>query len=309
MKSMKVWRASIANLLVVLLLTTVSGSGGPVVSGRTISAAQEAGDESKMTAAEEQEAREMVERFIRRMQETGDIAPLIGELFVSDYAARLQQEALAMPLPMLSRSAVEQASREELVRYQLAFNNSLYVAGQLFLNYKTSHPAEDDVDEWGAAYYTRMLLPDIIELCKADPVLKMLFEEDTPGRAGENRPEASSPEASGVIDHDDEPIRTVEQLRSFTSTLEQAIALARRHIAASPVKPSLIERHKGANDEANWTAEREAMKPRVWLMLNRDSYGYPKGTRIICVNALIYHMDLIRVDGELKVLALYLDMD
>jgi hypothetical protein len=307
MKSIKIWRAFIASLSVVLLLTTGSGS---VVAARTSFAAQEAGDESKITAAEEQEAREIAERLIRRLQETNDLAPLIGELFVPDYAARLQQEAAEKPLPLLSRSAVEQASQEELVRYQLAFNNSLYAAGQLFLVYKTSHPSEDEEEEeWGAAYYKRMLPPDIIELCKADPILKMLFEEETPERAGENRPEASSPEESGVIDHDDEPIRTVEQLRSFTSTLEQAVALARRHVAASPVKLSLTDRHKGANDEANWTAEREAMRPRAWLMLNRDSYGYPKGTRLICVNALIYHMDLIRVDGKLKVLALYLDMD
>jgi hypothetical protein len=44
-------------------------------------------------------------------------------------------------------------------------------------------------------------------------------------------------------------------------------------------------------------------------MLEREFYGYPQGTRIFCANVAIYHMDLIRVDGKLKVLALSLDVD
>jgi hypothetical protein len=70
----------------------------------------------------------------------------------------------------------------------------------------------------------------------------------------------------------------------------------------------LLERHKGVNEEENWAAEHDLLKPRAW-MLTEEFYGYPKGTRIICLNVLVYHMDLVRVDGKLKVLALYLDVD
>lgn len=306
MKSMKVWRTFIAHLSVILLLTTGCGA---LANGRATSVAQEASDEAKITTEEEQEAREIAERFIRRMEETNDLAPLIEELFVADYAVRLQQEAFSKSLPLLSESAVEAASREDLVRYQLALNNSLYMATQLYLIYEISHPAKDAGPEWGTAHYMRMLPPDIIELCKADPILRVLFEEETPVRADENAPEASASDASGVIDHDDEPIRTVEQLRGFTSTLEKAVVLARRHLAASPFKTSLTELHRGANEEEHRTAERKKLRPRAWLMLNRDSYGYPTGTKIICLDVLVYHMDLIRVDGKLRVLALYPEMD
>jgi hypothetical protein len=306
MNSNKSWRALlVANLLVVLLVTTGSGL---VINARATSAAQETSDETKITAEEEQEAREVAERFIRRMQETHDLAPLLGEMFVPDYAARLRQEASNKPLALMSRSAAAQASREELVRYQLALNNSLYLASLIFLAYQTSHPAEDVDQEWGAAYYKRMLPPDIIELCRHDPILKVLFEEEIDEGADENRPAASSPEKPDVIDHDDEPIRSVEQLRSFTSTLEQAITLARRHLAAAPRKLTWPERHKGANEEENWTAERRELKPRAWT-LTQEFYGYPKGTRLFCVSVAVYHMDLIRVDGKLKVLALDLDTD
>jgi hypothetical protein len=306
MNSKKSWRALIANLLVVLLVTTANG--GSFFTKRATPAAQEnVSDETKITAEEEREAHELAERFLRRMQETNDLAPLVGEMFVPDYAERLGQEASNKPLALLSKSAVEGASREELVRYDLALNNSLYLASLLFLAYQTSHPAQDVEQEWGATYYKQLLPPDIIELCRNDAILRVLFEEETKESAEENRSGAPV-ENSNVIDHDDEPIRTVEQLRGFTSTLEQAIVLARKHLAALPRQPALVERHKGASEEENWTAERERFKPRAWR-LERDSYGYPAGTRIICLNVAIYHMDLIRVDGRLKVLALYLDMD
>lgn len=307
MNSKKSWRALVANLLVVLLVTTTNG--GSFITKRAAPAAQEvAEDETKITKEEAAEAHEIAGRFLRRLQETNDLAPLVGEMFVPDYAVRLKQEATDKPLALLSKSAVEQASREELARYELALNNSLYLASLLLLAYQTSHPAEDDTDEWSAAYYKRMLPPEIIELCKDDPILRVLFEEETNERGEENQSGASPSENSNVIDHDDEPIRSREQLRGFTSTLEQAIVLARRHLDALPRKPAFVERHKGASEQENWKAESESWKPRAWT-LTRESYGYPIGTRILCVNVAIYHMDLIRVDGRLKVVALYMDMD
>jgi hypothetical protein len=306
---MKVWRALIASLLAVLLLA--SGGGVGFIVAQTVADAQETSDETKITAEEEQEAREFTERFMRRLLETNNVAPLLGEMFVQDYAVRLRQEASNKPLALLSESAVRQASGEELVRYQLALNNSLYLASLLFVAYKTAHETgedeeDDDEDAADMASYKDVLPPEIIELGKNDPVLKALFEEETEERAAET-PSGAAGEKSDAEDTDAERIKTAEQLRNFTSTLEQAIALARKHLAASPLKPTLLDRHKGANEEEKWKAEREALKPRAWT-LAQEFYGYPKGTRIFCVNAAIYHMDLIRVDGKLKVLALYMDM-
>jgi hypothetical protein len=305
MNSKKVWRALVANLLVVVLMTTANG--GSFITTRS-SAAQDEGEQEKITAEEEKEARELAELLIRRLQETNDVAPLVCELFVPDYAARLKQDAATnKSLVLLSQSAVEQASREELARYAVALNNSFYLAGLFALAYENSHTAEDVDQEWGAAYYKQLLPPDIIELCKSDPILRVLFEEETNESAEENQTGAPV-EKPGVIDHDDEPIHSVELLRSFTSTLEQAIVLARKHLAASPLKLSSVAQHKGASEDESWRAERETFKPRAWT-LNREFYGYPAGTRVICVNVLVYHMDLVRVDGKLKVLALYPDTD
>ncbi|HEY0098135.1 MAG TPA: hypothetical protein VGB76_04180 [Pyrinomonadaceae bacterium] len=301
---MKVWRVFIANLLVVLLLTT----GSRVVVAQAASGAPEANDVAKITAEEEREAREVAERFMRRMQETNDLTPLVGEMFVPDYAARLRQEASGARLPMLSKEAVAQASREELARYQQALNHSFYMGILLHLAYQNAHP-EKAVDEEarGLEYFKQVLPPDIVELCMNDPTLRVLLEEETNEGAEADQPGAPVENAD---EEDDEPrpVRSVEQLRSFTSTMEQFIVLARKHLAASTRKQTFIERHKGANEEENWQAERKAVTASAWT-LNREFYGYPKGTRIFCVHVLVYHMDLVRVDGRLKVLALYPDME
>lgn len=307
MKSMKVWRAFVAHLAVVLLVTTSVSSGGVVVA-RPAAAAQEAYDaEAKITAEETQEARELTERFIRRMGETNDLTPLIGEMFVPDYAERLHREALNESLFFMSKSVAQQASPEELARYYVALNNSAYVVGLLIEAVDASQATSGDEEEEEKKKLINAFPPDLFELFKNDPILKSVFEEEQEELEGENKPgeAANKPDA---VDDADELIRSVEQLRNFTSTLEKASLLGRKHLGAFPVKPTYLERHKGANDEENWEAERDWMRARAWT-LTKEFYGYPKGTRNFCVNALLYHMDLIRVDGKLKILALYPNME
>ncbi|HYP00080.1 MAG TPA: hypothetical protein VER76_07805 [Pyrinomonadaceae bacterium] len=301
---MKVWRAFIAGLLLILFSTTGSGSSSLVA--RTSFAAQEADGDTRLTAEEEQEAISFAERFVRRMQETNDLAPLVGEMFVADYAARLHREALNKSLFLMNKSVAQQASPEELARYFVALNNCGYVVGLVVARYEEPHATSDDGGE-GEGKFFRADLTGILDVLKNDPILASLFGAEQKEGAGENRPGegVNKPYAD---EDDDEPIRTVEQLRHVTSTLEKASVLARRHLDALAVKPSYLESHKGANEEENWAAERDRMKPRVW-MLNEEFYGYPKETRFLCVNVLLYHMDLIRVDGKLKILALYPDMD
>jgi hypothetical protein len=298
MKSMKVWRTFIAHLSVVLLMTTGS------VAARTAPAAQEASGE--ITAEEKQEAREVVERFIRRMQETQDLTPLIGEMFVSDYAERLHREALNTSLFLVSKSVAQQASREELTRYHVALNNSAYLLGLLIGAFEAAQVTAGD-EQQDEKRLMDALPPDLLQLIEDDSILKSVFEDDEKEGGGERESGEPSNTPDGGEDAD-EPIRSVEQLRNFTSTLEKATVLARRHLGASPVKPTYLERHKGANEDENWEAERDWMRPRAGL-LTKEFYGYPKETRLLCVNALNYHMDLIRVDGKLKILALHPNTD
>lgn len=292
-------RSLIVKLLIALLATTTTN--GVAAHAR---AAQETNDATKITAEEQREVLAVVEHFERRMQETGDLAPLIVEMFVPDYAERLRQEAINKPLLLMRKGVAEQASREELARYQLAWNNSLYVFGLLIADIESSQATtgeeEEDEDK-----LINALPPGVLDLFKNDPVLGGLFEEAQKERAGENKSGAGA----GKIGADDEavePIQSVEQMRRLTSTLEQATALARKQPGASPVKLPLPVRREGASDEEHRTAERERVNPRAWV-LGEEFYGYPKDTRIFCANALMYHLDMVRVGGKLKVLALRLD--
>ena len=301
-------RTLIAKLLIVLLATTGCFAASP-------SAAQDFSDATEITAEEKREVMEVAERFVRRMQETNDLSPLIGEMFVADYAERLRQQAVNVneSLFWMSKSVAVKASREEIARYSLALNNCAYLGGLLLLRYKLAHPEDEENergdDEEAMAYFKKALPPDILQLSETDALLKGLFEEDAPTVGQVERSDADDDVPVQQFDADDgELIRSIEGLRGFTSTLELGAILARKHLGALSVKPSLMDRHKGANDEANWEAERDRMKPRAWT-LAKEFYGYPKDTRIFCANVLIYHMDLVRVDGKVKVLALYPDMD
>jgi len=276
----------------------------PAIAQETV--AQNVGAEAtKITAEEEQEVLAVAERFVRRMQETNDLAPLIGEMFVSDYAERLYQDAIDKSLLFMRKSVVRKASWEELARYQIALNNAGYVVGLLIADYQESHAMTGEAE--GEEDFVNAFPPDILTLFRNDPVLTSLFEKEQKGQRGKNKPSWQANQS----DEDDnlyEPIQSVEQLRNLTSTLEQASILARKHLAALAVKPSHLERHEGANEEENWEAERDWMRPRAWV-LAKEFFGYPKDTRIFCANVLIYHMDLVRVGGKLKVLALYPNMD
>lgn len=305
---MKVWRVLVANLLLVLSATT--GNGGSFITRRSTPAAQQQVSAATQEITEEEtgEVCEVAERFARRMHETHDFAALIGEMFVTDYAARLQHEASSKPRFLMSTGVAQQASREELMRYYVALNNSGYMVGLLVTAYEAAQSAaeneneEDDVEKLRHA-----LPPDLLDLCKNDPILKSLCEEEQKAGAGETKP-GEQAEQSVAKEDPDELIRSVEQLRSFTLTLEKAGLIARKHLDALPVKPNYLEKHKKANEEENWEAEREEMIPRAWP-LSEEFYGYPEETRLFCIEVLFYHMDLIRVDGKLKILALYPNPD
>lgn len=290
-------RVLITKLLIALLATMNGAAARPLV-------VQETDDAIKITAEEEREVLEVAERFVRRIEETYDLAPLIGEMFVSDYAERLRREVVNEPLFLVNKGVAEQAGREDLLRYQVAWNNCLYVFALLVAAYEASHPAADDEGE-DEEEFIKALPPDVLDLFKNDPVLASLFEEEQKDRAREKQ---SAEQSSKSDSADDEPIKSVEQLRGFTSTMERASALARKHLDASPSGITMLARHKGASEEENWEAERDWMRPRAWA-LSREFYGYPEGTRIFCANALMYHMDLVRVDGKIKVLALNLNID
>ncbi|MBA3322947.1 MAG: hypothetical protein H0T45_16075 [Pyrinomonadaceae bacterium] len=266
----------------------------------------------KITPEEEREAIEFGERFARQLHSVNNLAPLMAEMFVSDYAERLQQQAVTHSITLLGRRAAQQASRDEIKRYYLALNNGVFLGGLLDISHEFSQLKEDDEDD-GDLRLAKMLSPELLRLFESDPILAALLEDerrpDAPSAEEPKEQESRTVQPNAEAGEDEGIIQSVEQLRSFTVTLEQSALLMRKQLATLPIRPALWERHeKGANEAVNMEKEREWMNPRL-ANLRDDFYGYPRETRVICLNVLTYHIDLVKVDGRFKILALEFNFD
>jgi hypothetical protein len=74
-------------LLVMSLMTTCAARTS-LSQDETPGTAQE----EKLTPEEEREARALAGEFIRRLDETGDVTPLLSELYINDFAERLRED-------------------------------------------------------------------------------------------------------------------------------------------------------------------------------------------------------------------------
>jgi hypothetical protein len=55
----------------------------------------------ELTEDEAREARELAKQFEERISETGDVGPLVSDLFVADFAERLRHEREQTPMKSL----------------------------------------------------------------------------------------------------------------------------------------------------------------------------------------------------------------
>ena len=282
-------------------LTTAKAQGNSVPETREEPSA-------RLTPEEEREALTAAEQVMSLIREKQDISPLIGEMFVSDFPERLPKMAAHGSLLFLGEGVIERAERDDLTRYYVAFNNLLLWGGMYYadaeerLRANAPEGAEDDLSLEDA-------LPlDVLELFKNDPLLRPLFASEEKTREAGNAVTANKwggQESESKIDDEADTrfIKTVEQLRALTQTLEKAIDLYRRHLSSAQVK-QVLKRFRATAQEDGSTL----MRPRL-TVLSKDWYGYPRGTRVVCVDVLLFHVDFIKIEDTYKILALYFSGD
>jgi hypothetical protein len=292
-------RPLIALLLTITLLLTAMGrernapEASPVDKGS-----------AEITPDEEREARELVTRLTTRWRETEDIGPLIEELFVADFADRLRQEPRYLFFSELKKEQLGPQDREDLRRHYVAMTNLLHLFVRLYEVYLPLLKAE----EGGEDFEPEKLLPaNVIEVLKSNPTLSAIYDEELGGKA--ETPASQSPDKS-VEDKRERRVETIEQLRALTDTLERAVVLLRDHVRTLPLTQPASELLKEQESQGNSEPSEsdDTMKPRVYI-LSEDFYGYPSGTRLICVDILPFHMDLVRVGQRLKVLTIHIKSD
>lgn len=252
---------------------------------------------------EEREARELVTLLTRRWLETEDIGPLINEFFVGDFADRLRHQPEMLFLVDLEPDLLAPENSLELRRHYVAMTNFLHLMFRLYkvytsINLSGEQNVEVDLKE--------ALPANIWDLLKSTNVL---LEEEL-GENAEGKTE--NPDQSAEAQADAKTIKTIEQLRSVTITLEQAIIPLGDHLKMFPSTLPASEIARGRQSDANSSAAEnsDALQPRVNI-LGENFYGYPAGTRLICVNVLPFNINLVRdsSDQRLKVLSVHILTD
>jgi hypothetical protein len=290
-------------LIALLLMLTLTFSASGFQQSEAEDAQAKESDE-KITPDEEREARELAARFVKRWEETEDLSPLIDEFFVQDFAERLHYEPQQLYFGKIKDEKSILESSSDLRRHYVAMTNFLRLLIRLHEIYAPILKAEDEEAKMDLQH----LLPlGVWDVLKSNPTMRALMSEEM-GESHEAKTEVS--------DHDTEDranprvIKNLEELRSLTATLEQAVTLLRAHVKTLPLTISM--REGGGNQQDDWqegdSEKGDPLMPRTCL-LSEDFYGYAKGTRLICINIMPFRLDLVRVNDRLKVLSLYIQTD
>lgn len=292
-------------LITLMLIITLAATAMCVAQNvsKDLPAAQQ---DEKITVDEEREARELVAHLFKRWQETDDIRPLVDEFFVTDFADRLRHEPEMLFFGELKPELLRATdNRDDLLRHYVAMTNLLRLVTRL---YEINRPINVSEAEHSDLDLKQMLPASIWSLFKSNPTTNALINEEL-GEKAEGQTE--NPDGSPAKEADAKSIKTIEQLRDLTATLEQANILLRDHLKTLPLPPPASASSSGQQIDTDSTATQsnDPLMPRI-NTLGEDFYGYPAGTRLICVNVLPFHIDLVR-DGDhhLKVLSVYLQTD
>ena len=307
--------------------------------GRSLVKQEETPDQAKeetLTPDEEREARALAEDFISRLEKSEDVTPLVKELFVNDFTERLRSNMKGLFPLVATPEVAAQMSSDEILRAYAASINCIYLASRLYIEFERKREQEKaqrgetaDQDEVQQPMLSELIPPSIIKLIQSDPLLAALLEQAIREEKEESRsnqtasdiPNALTSEADrSMVSRDSEsledfwPFTSIEQMRHYTSLTEQGVKLLREHIDSLPpqLRPSVTEfwsssRVRSTDEEAD--ENKETIKPRLDVLTD-EFMGYSAGTRLICANVMMFHMDMVRTtDGRLKVLNIYLIMD
>jgi hypothetical protein len=266
--------------------------------------------EEKLTTEEEREAREIAALLNKRWKETQDIRPLIKEHFVTDFADRLRYEPQVLYFAEIKPELFVPENRDEMQRHYVAMTNFVHLVFRLYETYGAGGISVEGQD--GPELYE--IIPAAVwNMLRDNPTMYAVLAEEM----GENaRAQQAEPVEQDTAKREQaKTVKTIEELRSLTTTLEHACVLLRDHLKTLPSTLPMSEQAKEQkrNTDSNAagndaTDDDDALRPRLHI-LSRDFFGYPAGTRMICFNILMFHVDLVRVGNRLRVLSIYLQTD
>jgi hypothetical protein len=313
-----------ARLIIVLLLAVVMLMASPFHPAvARMSPRVDAEEESKLSAEEEREVRELVARFAERWRATTDFQQIIDEMFVPDYSARLWSAPVSeMPWWLLDKNLIAYAGRDELRHYYTA---SLNFYGLYHGLYEATEESRQASDADGEIRLTDVLSSEVLNLLLTDPTLaelQQMYSEDyehentEEAESGQPAPSVDSAQAAGATPqadrrgNDEEAseeglIKSVPQMNNYTTTLEKANELLRKRLASlSPAAP----RPAGSGDGDDTQSKKDSLEIYPTTLEERD-YNYHAGTPVVRLKLLPFTLTLVKTDGRFKILtvAIYID--
>lgn len=305
----------VAAFLLIFVMTVAGVGGIPAMRDDTPVETSE----TKLTPDEELEARSLAEQFARRIEDSDDLVSIVEDLYVKDFAERLGREPADRFLVPVDSELAAQVKGNELSRYHVAVLKFGYLYMMLYGVWHYTHRPSANIkqeDSEKEPQLAEIFPPRVLALFKDDPAFaELLLEESKKSKDVENPAEANGGSEEQPVNDDskkkaednDVTIKSMERLRGLVATLEQAVAIMREHLRSLPVPQTLQHMIDSVRerDEENNLAPRNLRA----TTLAGDHLGAPKGTRLICGNVLTFHVDMIRADGQLKILNVYVDDD
>jgi hypothetical protein len=319
-------RRLITTLLAVLL----------ALSGATRALAAPRDEDLSLAPEEEREARELLEEFNGKFVSTNDIGPLIKDYFAPDFSSRLHQKAETYPFIFIDwKNEAAPPDPEDLRRFYVASTNFLHAFFPLHAAAAKRCAEEEekaDEGESGAKgdglcddYYDpkmeKFLPPAAVGIMKTDPLLREVWlRSDKSDAASDGSDSQATPQAAGGASVEcadgcaasggrgEHLVENAAELRHLTEVFDDVSKVLREHLAAYPVsfeKESADEDGESKDDEFRNFDPRNIDILRDARVLDKEFYGYPEGTRLVCANIGALHAELVRVDGRLRILTVY----
>lgn len=232
-----------------------------------------------LTAEEAKRARAVAAEFSERLLRARDLAPVVREMFVADFARRYVAEQgkrhggggdfMFDGIPALQfrrELAAAHAESELWPRFYVAANDLLHYGFLTFM--AKGGPKPNALEQ----ELRRVYPAEVFELFARRPTLANFF----------------------VKRGDYVAVDTLEELRETTETLERAARLTREQLDRNvPLKPEKLDANMG---ELRRMADRLPVEP---LDTGGESFlGYPAGTRLLKVVTPVGLMLILAPDGD-----------
>ncbi|MCM3870503.1 MAG: hypothetical protein ND895_07420 [Pyrinomonadaceae bacterium] len=230
-----------------------------------------------LTATEELEVRRFVKSFTDQLQLTRNLSPFLNE----PVARRVLDNYGVYDMGFVKPEIALRVGTDELRRFYLAMTNLAYLSNlYCYGNLSMKGRATTDLP------YGKQYPPRVFRLLKSNPTLAVWW----------NKSGSSTPE---------KVVASVEQLRSLTMTWERAGAMMRRTFKSRPP-----ERSKTYQNNLFYLAPYLNKIEVETCKTETDCAGFPVGTQFISVAIPILRLMLVRVNGQLKIMAIgLLDQD